>query len=121
MTSKNPKKKLIKQLDAAFKKILYATHPNKCITCGAKENLSWSHLITSSKYATRWNMKNVHIQCLSCNFRHEHYPEYYTNWFLRKYGQEEYKKLVKKSWSREGKPFTMGELRKLLERLNKIV
>lgn len=108
------RKKLINQIDKAFKAWMKKTYPLKCITCGTTDNLTWSHLITATKYATRWDKSNLTWQCASCNFRHEHYPEYYTSWFLNMYGKRAYDALVKRSWSREGKPYTITELRALL-------
>jgi hypothetical protein len=41
---------------------------------------------------------NVDSQCKSCNERHNHYPEIYTQWWLTEHGQEAYDELVRKSW-----------------------
>jgi len=47
---------------------------------------------------------------------HNHYPEIYTNWWIKKYGHEEYEKLVNES--RIMKKWSIVELEEMIERFN---
>jgi len=85
-----------------------------CVICGKIEFLDCGHLIKRGKRAIRWNLKNTNGQCRGCNFKHNHYPEVYTLWFILTYGQDEYDKLVR--LSERGIEITVPELRALLER-----
>lgn len=55
------------------------------------------HLISRGKKSLRWDLRNVHCQCSSCNLTHEFAPERYTQWFIEEFGAEEYAQLVKES------------------------
>jgi len=56
------------------------------------------HLISRGKESVKWDLMNVHEQCNGCNARHEHYPEIFTNWFIGQFGQDQYMKLVERSY-----------------------
>jgi hypothetical protein len=92
----NPRKKAVKKADEWMSKYIRA-RDRHCVTSGATENLTNSHLITRSKYATRWDEMNCHCQSSGENMRHEYQPEIYTDWWIRKYGEEAYHALVLKS------------------------
>jgi hypothetical protein len=85
----------------------------------AREGLQWGHFITATKAATRWDPMNVHWQCPTCNFQHEHQPYPYTQYMLDRYGKKALDKLQIRSWSREGKPYNMPELAEIEEQLTR--
>jgi 5-methylcytosine-specific restriction endonuclease McrA len=108
------RKKLIKQLDQVVREIVFQDDPHYCVTCGKTSNLQLGHLITRSRYGTRWDLMNCHIQCSGCNYRHEFQPEIYTRYFLNRYGEQEYNNLCHRAET-QGK-FTIDELEtKLME------
>ena len=93
-----------------------------CVCCNGSSGdkvLQLGHLITRGKWAVRFDDRNLHIQCRSCNNKHEHYPEIYTQWFVNTYGIEEYNKLV--ADSNKTKKYGIIELRELLSELQKKV
>jgi hypothetical protein len=93
---KTPVGKLKKIADSLMSKWIIA-RDKKCITCGTTTGLTNSHLITRGKNSVRWDSVNCNCQCFSCNLRHEYYPEYYTKWFIKNYGQLMYEDLVDRS------------------------
>jgi len=106
------RKKLIKQLDQAVREIVFQDDPHVCVTCGKTSNLQLGHLITRSRYGTRWDLMNCHIQCSGCNFRHEFQPEIYTQWFIMNYNTKEYIELCRRA-NTQGK-YTIDELETML-------
>lgn len=52
--------------------------------------LQAGHVIPGTKGGTYFSLKNVNEQCSGCNGRHVYFPHYYTNWFIRTFGQVEY-------------------------------
>ena len=92
-TRKTPIGKLKRLADSAMSKYIIA-RDKKCVTCGVAVGLTNSHLITRGKNSVRWDDVNCNCQCFSCNLRHEHYPEYYTQWFIQNYGLMMYEDLV---------------------------
>jgi hypothetical protein len=99
-----------------------------CGLCGSKARLNNSHLISAQLTIIRWDEKNCHCQCSGCNKRHEFYPHIYTNWFIKKYGFEEYERLCKLANLKQPLPDEVGikhmtsditiKLGKLLENTN---
>ena len=96
MRKKSPRKKAVERLDKAFSRYV-RQRDKECVLCRSKENLQCGHLITRSKYSTRWHILNGFCQCRSCNFLHESQPERFTAWFLRVFGKKAYEALVKES------------------------
>ncbi len=91
------RRNLIERLDKVFADYIKARDNYTCVVCGSKQNIQAGHLITRVNYSTRWDEMNCFAQCRSCNFMHEYRPEIFTLWFIEKYGQETYEKLVQKS------------------------
>ena len=87
MTKKPTRKSMIKKLDKLVFEIVLKRDGGKCVVCGSKEKLSPGHVFSRRHLATRWNLQNVHVQCIPCNYLHvrDQYP--YFNWFVRTYGQ----------------------------------
>lgn len=94
---------------------------NRCVTCGkiiesAKAN--GGHFIPRGCQPLRWDKKNVNCQCPGCNlYKNGAYLEY-SQWFIKKYGQEEFDRYVDtyRTW-RSGKirPYKMDELHNLYD------
>jgi len=59
--------------------------------------LQCGHLITRSKQSVRWDLINCNAQCAGHNMAHEYNPHPYTLWWIRKYGLDAYKDLVRRS------------------------
>lgn len=76
---------------------------NTCVTCGKKlpiEKLQGGHFIPRACYPFRWNDRNVHPQCISCNYyKNGAYVEY-SQWFIKEYGEGSFNSYVDmyKSW-----------------------
>lgn len=118
---KTKRKKLIFKLDQVCSQIV-RKRDKRCVICGSTKNLQCSHLIKRGRLSVRFDITdthNLHTNCASCNYRHNNYPEFYTSWYLDKYGQDEYNRLLDKSqmlW----KP-TISELEELLAELAKLL
>ena len=110
------RKKLIKKLDTVFS-IFIRKRDKKCVICGTKERLTNGHLITRSKYSVRWSVVNCHCQCIGCNMLHEYQPERFTLWFIKKFGESVYTKLVLDS--NKIRKFSNSDLETLIEQYDK--
>ena len=109
--------KLYDQIHAEMRRIAIKRHP-VCVCCGGTNILQGGHLISRRKMSTRFDLMNVFTQCKSCNGKHRYYPEIFTNWFLRQYGQEEFDYLVERS--QKTKKYSIPELEELLEKYKQI-
>ena len=75
MPRKPKRKNLIKKLDAVFSKYIRLRDADqegycRCATCGEKTHwtkIQAGHFISRKHYATRWDERNVHAQCVACN------------------------------------------------------
>jgi len=105
--------KLLKEADRVFS--LYIRNRDKrCVCCNATERLQCGHLIKRGRRSIRFHEKNCNCQCASCNVKHNYYPEFYTNWFIKKYGLCEYEALINQS--KEVKKFTVSELQEIIKK-----
>ena len=77
---------------------------------GHSEVLQAGHLIPGTKGGTYFSLKCVHVQCSGCNGRHVHFPHYYTNWFIRTFGQVEYDLLCTEAENIGLKPYQVEEI-----------
>ena len=82
---------LIKSLDKVFSIFIRQRDKGVCFTCGTKQEWKYmqnGHFVSRSHYATRWDEKNCHCQCLRCNcFMSGNYPVYAER-MIDKYGHE---------------------------------
>ena len=90
-----------------------------CITCRkivAKDTSDPGHYISRKYHSVRWNLKNVHVQCIYCNrFMHGKADEY-ALFLIDKYGQgilEELHAEKQKTLSYKQKLALLEELKKL--------
>lgn len=100
MPKKTPRQKAVAAADKAFSEYIRA-RDKECYTCGATEDLQCGHLITRSRYATRWDERNAKAQCRGCNYQHEYRAEIFTDLYISDYGARAYHELVKKSKTAE--------------------
>ena len=125
MKYRSPAQRAYAKLDLVFKAWMKRARPYKCVTCKywnrptATEHLQWGHFITATKWGTRWDEMNVHWQCPPCNFQHEHNAYPYTQFMLDTYGRKAVDTLLKRSWSKEGKKYTVDDLNPLIEKYGK--
>ena len=94
------RKAVVKQLDKVFADYIKA-RDKRCVqstkTEPCKAPLTCGHLITRANYSTRWDEGNAFGQCASHNLTHEHHPEYFTTWYIERFGAQSYQLLVAKS------------------------
>ncbi len=92
MPRKPSRKTLIKKLDAIFSKYIRA-RDKYCVICGSPDQANNGHLFSRRHYATRWDELNCNQQCYPCNFKHTMDFVPYTQWFIKKHGQEVFDEL----------------------------
>ena len=97
------------------------TWVNTCVTCGAVlpcNKMNGGHFIPRACYPLRWDIKNVHCQCVRCNlYKNGAYLEY-SQWFINEYGQKTFDLYVNKhrEWQTGKTPaLKMEELRELYD------
>lgn len=92
MASLTPKEK---KLDRVFSKWVRYTNANRqglvqCVTCrklGDPKNFHAGHFIDRTYKCTRWDERNVHPQCVSCNTFHEGQKDEYALYLIKRYGE----------------------------------
>lgn len=88
----------------------------QCFTCGdllPKEELDAGHFRSRKYTSTRYNEKNVQLQCKKCNRFNGGEPYQFGIEIDKKYGEGTALELIKKSF--ETKKFTIDELKSLYE------
>lgn len=111
---KDRRHRLIKEIDRLHPIFIKRRGDYRCVTCGGLANAQCGHLLTRAFLSTRWDIRedgNCHVQCAACNMWHEHHPDRYTLWYLKKFGQEKYEALVRLHNTQ--KKYTIGELEEL--------
>ena len=115
MAKKTARQRAVKRCDTAFSLYIRERDNYTCYTCGAVRSedtvIECGHLISRGKAGTRWDVTNANAQCRSCNNRHEHYPEVYTERWIKEHGQAAYEALVRKAW--EPRKFSVDEIEML--------
>ena len=90
----------------------------KCVTCGAirewDDQMEAGHYISRDKKATKYDERNVHVQCKSCNNYHSGEIAEYAVYLVSEYGQNILLELVRKG--REYKKFTLDELKQMAKK-----
>lgn len=100
-TKKKTRSQLIKELDKVFS--IYIRNRDsdwrgygKCITCPKTkrwQEMDAGHYISRRFLGTRWNEKNVNIQCKGCNSFFSGRQDEYALVLIRRYGQQILKEL----------------------------
>ena len=72
-TRATERRKLVKALDAVCREWVMDT-ANVCECCGSRDRLQCGHLFSRIAYSTRWDKRNLYVQCSGCNMKHEYDP-----------------------------------------------
>ncbi len=74
LTKKPNRKLLVKKLDTIFSEYIRRRYAKndiaECVTCGKKDHwkkLQAGHFMSRKHYSTRWDERNVEVQCQGCN------------------------------------------------------
>jgi hypothetical protein len=101
---KRSRKAVVKEADAEFSKRIRERDLHifggcpLCISSGQWGPIEHcGHLITRAKYAVRWDPDNAIGKCASHNLIHEHNPHIFTNWYIGRFGLEQYQSLIARS------------------------
>lgn len=98
----NSWKSLEKKADEIFSRLVRLRDSDqfgfvRCITCGKikpANQVDCGHFISRAKYPTRWEMKNAHGQCTSCNLFQSGKQYEHSIAIDQKYGQGTAQKLL---------------------------
>ena len=129
------RKGLVKKLDSLFS--IFARLRAKKLTGGKCELFEVPHnncggiecafhYITRSKYATRWDHRNIAGACFSANMRYEHDQTFISaimDWFKKKYGISCWDQMVfdsnhTKKWSNSDLEEKYREIKSRVEGMN---
>lgn len=103
------------ELDAIVRLILPLLE-SSCFTCGSTKELQVGHLFERRWRHARWDTSekgNNHLQCGTCNAKHEGKPEKYTNMYTIRFGERAYADLCERAHSKQ--KLTYSDLLSLLE------
>jgi hypothetical protein len=110
------RKTIIKKLDSVFSEYIRKRKAKnniaECVTCGKKDHwksLQAGHFMSRKHYSTRWDERNVEVQCVSCNVYR--YGEQYK--FSKFLGDELADELL--ALSRETRKFSNFEIEEMIE------
>ena len=105
--SDSARKRLVKQLDEKFSKIVRQKGMNNagenwCYTCGVRKNwkeLDCGHFHSRRFTPTRWDLDNMRPQCVFCNRNLGGNLEIYERKLKKELGEAKFEELFKKSRS----------------------
>jgi hypothetical protein len=103
MAKPSPRKKLIKECDDLWAKIVKA-RDGKCMICGRDGCLQAHHCHVRQYLATRHDPENGVSLCRGCHYRGHMEPERFRDQIIAIIGEEKYLQLKEKSRF-YGKPF----------------
>lgn len=93
MPRKLSRKGLVKKLDTIFSQYIRLRNTKgsiaECVTCGKKDHwkkMQAGHFVGRKHYSTRWNTKNVQVQCIACNVYRYGEQYKYGKWLDNHYG-----------------------------------
>lgn len=111
------------KLDKAFSEYIRRRYADdrgyvKCCTCPTVKHwkeMDCGHYIKRDQLSTRWDERNAHAQCVDCNRFHFGRSSLYDDFMYKKYGSEEYNKLIKMPWNNSGFKWMQFEIDELTE------
>jgi len=109
---KTERQKLVKRLDDVFSLYIRA-RDKRSVLSGSTENLVCSHVFSRVSYSTRWHEENCFAMTNGENLRHEYYPNYINDWFIKKYGLEKFEWLH--ALSHKTTKFSNGDLKMMIK------
>ena len=110
---------LVVKGDKVLRKLLLKVagdHYVRCITCShiaPAKHLQVGHWIGRSKLATRYDLKNVSLQCQTCNYWHSGRPKEFEQALRKMWGDEEIDQMLERSNQR----LEIGELEQTINSL----
>ena len=118
-TSKKPSRsKLIKKLDVVFSQYVRLSNADsrgmvKCVTCGKVGHwktggMQCGHFMSRKHYSTRWDLRNVAVQCVGCNMYKSGQQYLFSKYLGENLSEELYIK------SREITKFTTLEIEEMI-------
>lgn len=124
---KTPFKKLMIKADDVFSLWIRTRDKFRCYAedipeerAKCKGSIQCCHLIERTKKIIRFDEANCNAGCSHHNYIHDQgfhsSPEIYTNWFVKKYGQQKYDDLVTKSIQFREKKWTRQELEEIINK-----
>lgn len=125
-TSKKPtRSKIIKKLDTVFSQYIRLKDADNrgyvsCVTCGKRGHwknggMQAGHFQSRKHYSTRWDERNVAVQCLGCNMFKSGEQYLFSKYLGDKLSQELYEE------SRKIVKFTSDELLEKIEYYSRLV
>lgn len=123
-------KGLKKQLQAIMRQIVIA-RDGGCVTCPLWRELlpkGWypntdvlqaGHYYARGAKSIKYDLRNVHCQCRTCNSKHRYQPEAYTLYLTRKFGKEWLDRLTKDKYTPAPQIENLGSLMTIKEELKK--
>lgn len=96
--AKKPKRSTVeKKLDTKAREVLKEVYPSYCVTCNKSYEwfhpinnpygLQVSHYIKREVKQLRWDSRNIHPMCSSCNINHNSNPAPYSMYLIDVYGE----------------------------------
>ncbi len=119
---KTPLAQLKRELWGLFALYVKERDGGVCFTCGAPrlegKNHHAGHCIRAGGHAsTKYDPKNVHAQCFSCNILRDGNTHEYVQRIIDRYGADEYRRMLQKS--RETKNWKRPEIEELIAALKR--
>ena len=91
------------RLDALVRRIVRA-RDQRCVICGSTEALECSHYLGRAKMGTRWDLRNVNLQCAKCHREHHAGNPAYMKFLAKTYGEDIFEELYlqQQDWIQNG-------------------
>ena len=121
------KSTLIRNLQKLMREIVIL-RDKECVTCPIWRELhgKWQsnsdvlqagHYYSRGARSVKYDLRNVHLQCKTCNGKHRFQPEAFKLYLLRKFGSEWMEQLTKDKYTLAPQIENMGSLFTIEERL----
>ena len=117
---KTERQTLKKKLDDVVREIIL-DRDNGCVLPAVRPHAgrrTRGHVISCTAESVEWDLYNVNEQCGGCNYYHEHRADVYIDWFIQRFGLEEWNRL--RHDADHAEKLQVYELQELLDQLKKI-